>query len=244
MTTLAIPPDRPFTMQGAGVTRAVLRRMEAAGQVRRLLRGVYVDATVPIDQTVREQAVALAIAEDSAPAGVTAAWMHGLVPVCEHVESRRGPWPDLLQTTVAFGALHGLEIYDAALRQGLSHLRLLAAVAPAERETVGLADRRARDAGESRVRSAWYDANLPTPYVGHAIRETGRSRRVALALPSRRFAVSTQAWSSDDLEWATSQGWRISQIDTTRITPDTRDLLAKHLRREFHRQLLAQVEAS
>ena len=243
MNTLGVPNDRPFTLHGAGVSRAVLRRLQLSGEVVRLVRGVYADASLSMTPDVRRQAVELAIPAGSAPSGLAAAWAHGLVEVCPHLESRPGAWPDLLTVAVESGSTLGLAAYDAALRQGLSHRALLEAVPLAERPIAALADGRALNAAESTVRQAWWSADLPSPRVGFVLRAAGLERRVALAHPPRLMAVTTTPWTAADLAIVESAGWRVTQIDPQRVTLQTIGLLSGHLRREFHRQLLAQVSA-
>lgn len=81
-----LPVEQPFTpavAAQAGVGRAVLDRLHREGRVRRLLRGVYVDGTVPVTRSVRARALALVVGPERVVAGVTAAWLHG-------VETSRG----------------------------------------------------------------------------------------------------------------------------------------------------------
>jgi hypothetical protein len=76
-----LPIDEPFTpamAARAGIGRAVLDRLHREGRVRRLLRGVYVDATVPLSPTVRARALALVVGADQVVVGATAAWLHGV----------------------------------------------------------------------------------------------------------------------------------------------------------------------
>jgi len=46
--------------------------------VRRLLRGVYLDATVPVTRPVRARALALVVGSQHVVVGLTAAWLHGV----------------------------------------------------------------------------------------------------------------------------------------------------------------------
>jgi hypothetical protein len=71
----------PFTSAQArdlGIARKHLARQVTAGQVRRLLDDVYVDARVPATLDVRCQAVALVLPEGAVVARRTAAWVHGV----------------------------------------------------------------------------------------------------------------------------------------------------------------------
>jgi hypothetical protein len=76
-----LPIDAPFTpamAARAGIGRSVLDRLHREGRVRRLLRGAYVDATVPSSTTVRARALALVVASGQVVVGQTAAWLHGV----------------------------------------------------------------------------------------------------------------------------------------------------------------------
>ena len=77
----ALPTDRPFTHQQAvdlGVSREVLRRMVRVGLLRRVLRGVYVDAAADDGLLMRARAVALVLPETAIVTDRTAAWLHGV----------------------------------------------------------------------------------------------------------------------------------------------------------------------
>ena len=69
---------RPFlTAQAgsAGLTPYGLRSAVARGRLRRLLRGVYVDATVPDSRNLRIAALALVLPNGGVAWGRTAAWL-------------------------------------------------------------------------------------------------------------------------------------------------------------------------
>ena len=76
-----LPIGDPFTpamAARAGIGRAVLDRLHREGRVRRLLRGVYLDATVPLSVSVRARALALVVGARQVVVGSTAAWLHGV----------------------------------------------------------------------------------------------------------------------------------------------------------------------
>lgn len=75
-----LPTDRPFTnhqASAAGVSRRVIDRLVAEGAVRRVLRGVYVDASTADSLPLRADAVALVAHRDAVITDLTAAWLHG-----------------------------------------------------------------------------------------------------------------------------------------------------------------------
>ena len=101
-----LPIGEPFTpamAARAGIGRAVLDRLHREGRVRRLLRGVYVDATVPTSVSVRARALGLVVGEAQVVVGTTAAWLHGVEvprpgpqapPAIEvHGRGRSSGWP-------------------------------------------------------------------------------------------------------------------------------------------------------
>jgi hypothetical protein len=76
-----LPLGEPFTVAmaaRAGIGRAALDRLHRGGRMRRLLRGVYVDATVPVSTAVRARALGLVVGGSQVVVGTTAAWLHGV----------------------------------------------------------------------------------------------------------------------------------------------------------------------
>ncbi|MBA3309366.1 MAG: type IV toxin-antitoxin system AbiEi family antitoxin domain-containing protein [Nocardioidaceae bacterium] len=71
---------RPFThleAVDAGITPRVLRRMVREGEVRRVLRGVYVDSATGDNLSLRSEALAKVLPRDAVVCDRTAAWLHG-----------------------------------------------------------------------------------------------------------------------------------------------------------------------
>lgn len=76
-----LPIGDPFTpamAARAGIGRAVLDRLRHGGRLRRLLRGVYLDATVPVTGAVRARALGLVVGPEDLVVGTTAAWLYGV----------------------------------------------------------------------------------------------------------------------------------------------------------------------
>ena len=85
-----LPLDEPFTggqARDLGVSEWVLRRLVRDGLVRRVLPGVYVDATAVDDVTLRARAVSLVLPPDAVVVDEHAAWLHGvdIIPPADHV---------------------------------------------------------------------------------------------------------------------------------------------------------------
>jgi hypothetical protein len=81
-------PPSPFTTaqaQTMGISRKRLVAAEAAGLLRRVLRGVYVHADLPDSVELRAACAALVVAPGSVVRDRTAAWIHG-VDVFTHTE--------------------------------------------------------------------------------------------------------------------------------------------------------------
>lgn len=73
--------DRPFTTTQVldhGGSRGQLQRAVAQGRVRRVLREVYVDASVPDTPAVRARAAALVLPDRMVVCDRSAAWLHGI----------------------------------------------------------------------------------------------------------------------------------------------------------------------
>lgn len=75
-----LPCDRPFTTadaRAAGLGPDVLARLTREGQLRRVLRGVYVDAAARDDLLTRALALSLVVPETAVVTDETAGWLHG-----------------------------------------------------------------------------------------------------------------------------------------------------------------------
>ena len=154
-----VPLDRPFARGAAlaaGLDRRSLERALEQGLVRRLLRGVYVVATVPDDRGLRARALALVQGPGSVAVGRTAAWVHGVevgdfdaagrvplevvpghrVPAADRLELEGARVTTPLRTALDLGrrapAPLALAAMDRMLRTGdLGHVALLAGLAGA-----------------------------------------------------------------------------------------------------------------
>jgi hypothetical protein len=71
----------PFTVAEAaaeGLDRTAIRRLARNGQIRKVVRGVYIDGAVPDSIPVRAAAVAKVIPPDAIICRRTAAWLYGI----------------------------------------------------------------------------------------------------------------------------------------------------------------------
>ncbi|UDY22176.1 type IV toxin-antitoxin system AbiEi family antitoxin domain-containing protein [Nocardioides sp. Kera G14] len=80
MTTITLGPE-PFTvaeLTTLGLSPKRLRALHEAGSVRRVLRGVYVDATLDDTLELRARALARVVDENHVVVDRSAAWLHGI----------------------------------------------------------------------------------------------------------------------------------------------------------------------
>lgn len=83
-------PFTPAMARTAGMQRGALERQVRSGTVRRILRGVYVHASVPETSSLRAAALALVLPADAVAVDRTAAWLYG-IEVAPGVEGRLPP---------------------------------------------------------------------------------------------------------------------------------------------------------
>ena len=80
LDTTQLPLDGPFTLETAracGATRKQLALLVREGRLRRVVRGVYVDAHLADCLTLRAQVLRLVVPGDAFVCDRTAAWLHG-----------------------------------------------------------------------------------------------------------------------------------------------------------------------
>ncbi|RNL79515.1 type IV toxin-antitoxin system AbiEi family antitoxin domain-containing protein [Nocardioides marmorisolisilvae] len=270
-----LEPFTPAMAARAGIGRSALERLLRQGRIIRVLRGVYLDAEVDPDRSLRARALALVVGRRHLVVDRTAAWVHGgeriepaartAVPLDLHGRRRHlgGELPLGPQDVVRLGPVRvtsplrtaldvarrlapdrALAALDGMLRSGsLEHRRLLAAAgsllgqpgATQGRELIAMADARAVDGAESVLRLCWLNARMPTPVPGLVV----NGHRLALALPTQRFAVSLEDVPAF-VDWP-AQEWRVLALDRGRVLAGDRGYLSEHLEREFHQHLLSAV---
>lgn len=126
------------------------------------------------------------------------------------------------------------EIPRLAGHRGVGQLRTLAVQV----------DARSSCLAESILRLRWHEASLPTATPGMQVCARGRLVRVSLGVERRQFgAVLAGQLSIDDLAALQGAGWWVVVLSGERLRAGDPEVWTKHLEREFHQHLLAQVEA-
>ncbi|MBO9520856.1 MAG: type IV toxin-antitoxin system AbiEi family antitoxin domain-containing protein [Nocardioidaceae bacterium] len=137
-------------------------------------------------------------------------------------------------------------VTDALLRaRVMSHVSLLEAAQVATgpgsvnvRQVAARAEARSAGPAESVLRLRWHDARLPTPIPGFAF----GGLRVALALPSHRFAVAVAGLLTERHRGLLrTRGWRVVELRGSQVLTASARALSQHLEREFHQHLLEEV---
>ncbi|MGC4938283.1 endonuclease domain-containing protein [Kribbella sp. DT2] len=190
-----LPYDAPLYFCGLPFTgRQVGRKLkwlQSSGDIRRVLKGAYVDACVPDSPELRAAAVALFLPPDTTASGRTAAWIHGINTTALGESEDPGlHWTSEPTDTVEIAGLKvsspastalalalnlsrpfALSAVDAFLRSGTTTLDALRELASHSdhprawqaRLMLGYADPRAESPGESWLRLRLLDAGFPRP---------------------------------------------------------------------------------
>ena len=96
---------------------------------------------------------------------------------------------------------------------------------------------------ESLLRLHWNAARLPTPVPGMPVAAGSRLVRLSLAVARRQFgAALAHQITADDLLALEGAGWRIVVLPQERLLSTDPAIWTRHLEREFHQHLLAQVK--
>jgi len=268
-----LPVEQPFTpalAARAGIGRAVLDRLHREGRVRRLLRGVYLDATVPVTRPVRARALALVVGSQHVVVGLTAAWLHGVelpsrdphAPLAVEVRARGYSGHDLesvegVRTTTALRTAldlgrqlapeRAIVALDGLLGLGVFPHTALMAELPRFTGQQGI--------GQLRELAALADGRADGAAESVLRLHWLRGRlptptpgllvhgvRLALGLDTHRFGAVVAGPQSDaGLAALSAQGWRVVVLGGERVLRSDPTYLVEHLEREFHLHLLEQV---
>ncbi len=152
----------------------------------------------------------------------------------------------LLAPDLALAAMDGLlatgafshsqllaELPRLAGHRGAGQLRWLAAQV----------DERAAGVAESCLRLRWHLASLPTAVPGLRVSTAHGPLRLSLGVESRQFGAvlsgQVPAYALTALEAA---GWRVVVLPAARVRSGDPQLWMRHLEREYHQHLLAQLD--
>ena len=125
------------------------------------------------------------------------------------------------------------ELARFAQHRGIGQLRSLAAQV----------DARSTGPAESLLRLHWHAANLPTPVPGMPVAAGSRLVRISLGVSLRQFGVVlSHQVTAADLVALEGAGWWIVVLAEDRVLSADPCLWVRHLEREFHQALLAQVK--
>lgn len=110
------------------------------------------------------------------------------------------------------------------------------------RELTVLADDRARRPVESVLRLQWLRSRLPTPSPGLVVPTRDGTVRLVLGLPDHRFGVLlAPAATGADVRRLRDAGWWPVLLPEAKVLHSEPETLRRHLEREFHQALLAEV---
>ncbi|GAA1523103.1 hypothetical protein GCM10009741_25960 [Kribbella lupini] len=194
----------PFTGRQVG---RKLNWLLGSGQIRPVLKGVYVDARVPDTPELRALSVTRLLPPDATACGRTAAWIHGIDTTALGESGEPGlQWTNQPTDTVELAGLQvtspastalalatnlprpfALSAVDAFLRSGATTLDVLRQLASHSdqpriwqaRRILEYADARAESPGESWLRLRLLDAGFPRP----ALQVHAGKYRLDLAYP-------------------------------------------------------------
>ncbi len=222
-----------------------LRWLLAHGEIRPVLKGVYVDVRVPDSLELRADAVRLLMPSDAVACGTTAAWLHGLdttaLGTAELVEAQwtRGavdevdvlglrvtsPIATAVELVMRLPRPFALSAVDAFLRSGKADRWVLRAASAAYEGRPGyrqaqavlhFADRRAASPAESWMRLRLLDAGFGRPELQIPVTGPNRSYRLDLGYPDRPVDGRRLCLEYDSDRWHSSTRQQLR--DQTRRT--------------------------
>ncbi|MET9271832.1 hypothetical protein [Kribbella sp. NPDC003557] len=222
-----------------------LKWLLGLGDIRPVMKGVYVDYRVPDSQQLRADALRLLTPPEAVVCGPAAAWLHGIdttaLGPAELVEAQ---WTRTAEDTVAVHGLRtlspiasavelamrlprpfALSAVDAFLRTGKADLWALRAASAAHerhsgyrqsQEVLRWADRRAASPGESWLRLRLIDAGFGKPELQVPVSGPARDYRLDLGYPERPVDGRRLGLEYDSDAWHSSTKQQLK--DETRRT--------------------------
>ncbi|MGW7681088.1 hypothetical protein ACWGID_10140 [Kribbella sp. NPDC054772] len=220
-----------------------LRWLLAQGDIRPVLKGVYVDVRVPDSPQLRADALRLVVPPEATVCGPAAGWLHGIDTTALSPEPIRPLWTSLERPTTEVDGLKvttreatavelakhlprpfALSAIDALLRHGMRIDDLQTASAAyfaadsnsQAAQLVRIADGRAASPGESWLRLRLFDAGFPRPDLQVRVEGNGRSYRLDLGYPDRVIDGRRLGLEYDSDAWHSSTKQQLR--DETRRT--------------------------
>ncbi len=211
-----LPAEFPLFFCGlpfrAHQVRGKLRWLLSAGEIRQVVKGVYVDVRVPDSRELRAEAVGLLLPPGGVACGLTAAWIHGIETTAlqasaevdvqwtreatDMVEVAGLPVTSPIATTVELAMQlprpFALSAVDAMLRSGIADRWAVRAASTAYDGRPGIiqalqilsyADRRAASPGESWLRLRLIDAGFGKPDLQVRVQGPQREYRIDVGYP-------------------------------------------------------------
>ncbi|HZX08111.1 hypothetical protein [Kribbella sp.] len=244
-----LPADLPYYWSGLPFRpHQVGRKLKwllARGEIRPVLKDVYVDVRIPDSPQLRADALRLLTPPDAVVCGAAAAWLHGLdTTALGPAELVQAQWTRKARDEVE---LHGVRVtspiatavelamrlhrpfalsaVDAFLRTGKADLFALRAASAAYEQHSGYrqgqeilrwADRRAASPGESWLRLRLIDAGFGRPEPQVRVAGNGRTYRLDLGYPDRPVDGRRLGLEYDSDQWHSSPKQQLK--DETRRT--------------------------
>ncbi|GAA1593024.1 DUF559 domain-containing protein [Kribbella hippodromi] len=244
-----LPADFPYFFCGlpfrAKQVRGKLKWLLAQGDIRQIMKGVYVDVRVPDSPELRAEAMELVVPPDAVVCGPAAAWLHGLdTTVLGPTGLVEPQWTQRSVDTVKVQGLRvtspiatavelamclprpfALSAVDAFLRSGKADRWALRAASAAYEGRPGYgqgqdvlrwADRRAASPAESWMRLRLIDAGFPRPELQVRVEGKGRVYHLDLGYPDRPVDGRRLGLEYDSDQWHSSTRQQLR--DETRRT--------------------------
>ncbi|WP_433159211.1 hypothetical protein [Kribbella sp. CA-247076] len=241
--------DAPYYFAGLPFTaRQVPRKLAwllGRGQIRQVLKGVYVDVRIPDTLELRVAAARLVVPEGAVVCGRTAAWIHGIDTTAlgseefvsvhwtrESVETVEieglrltSPVATAVELAMRLPRPFALSAVDAFLRTGMADRSALRAASAAYEERPGhhqsqdilrYADRRAASPGESWLRLRLIDAGFGVPELQLRVDGADRVYRLDLGYPEGTVDGRRLGLEYDSDQW--HSGPRAERRDEKRRT--------------------------
>jgi hypothetical protein len=226
--------DLPYYFAGLPFTRRQVPRklawLLARGEIREVLKGVYVDVRIPESLDLRIEAASLLSPPDAVACGKTAAWIHGIETTALGPEELvSAQWTREPVETVELGGLRltsplatavelamrlprpfALSAVDAFLRTGKTDRWALRAASTAyegrpgyhqSQDILRYADRRAASPAESWLRLRLIDAGFGQPSLQVRVKGPRRDYLIDVAYPDRPVDGRRLGLEYDSDQW-------------------------------------------